>query len=365
MKTFTACVTPFAHRFRHLDLDLRYFVCPIPTDLQLSASQPTQMHSISWSTHQFLQLMSAIIRDDIEVYNDLETPLFPFAPRIQRLRMDKLSFTGGTPLQLILPWSQLTHLILVDLLESHLWLQLFPMCPNLQHGLFDVYEEFTPTPSIAERAIFHHLIDLTFGFSDPINPSILDHFDFPVLKTLRLQTDNIIRFHEADDGFWTATTRSRLCRQLAPLERLSLGGSWPFFCIFEAAAHVVELDLYDIGIIPPFLPWLLHSSDGYSLLPKLRVLSMDIGSYSELPADVLADTITSRRCAELGIEKLTLYPCRDSESQQYVKRLTGQLQPLINDGFILEVRDAMPSHWYKRLDPTATAWHEGIIDIEE
>ena len=95
------------------------------------------------------------------------------------------------------------------------------------------------------------------------------------------------------------------------------------------------------------------------------MLFRSIGSYSELPADVLADTITSRRCAELRIERLTLYPCRDSESQQYVKRLTGQLQPLINDGFILEIRDAMPSHWYRRLDPTATAWHDGIIDIQE
>ena len=92
---------------------------------------------------------------------------------------------------------------------------------------------------------------------------------------------------------------------------------------------------------------------------------MNIDRDSELQTDVLADIIKSRRCVERGIEKLTLYPCRDSESQQYVKRLTGQLQPLINDGFILEVRDAMPSHWYKRLDPTATAWHEGIIDIEE
>ena len=239
------------------------------------------------------------------------------------------------------------------------------MCPNLQHGLFDVYEEFTPTPSIAERAIFHHLIDLTFGFSNPINPSILSHFDFPVLKTLRLQTNNIVSADGADDGFWTASIRNRFCRQVALLERLSLGGSWPFVCIFEAAAHIVELDLYDNGIILPFFPSLLRRSDGYSLLPKLRVLSMNIVGYSALQTDVLTDIITSRGCAEIGIEKLTLYPCCNSESQQYVKRLTRQLQPLINDGFILEVRNAMPSHWYKRLNPTATAWHEGIIDIEE
>lgn len=49
-----------------------------------------------------------------------------------------------------------------------------------------------------------------------------------------------------------------------------------------------------------------------------------------------------------------------------MKKLAGQLQPLINDGFILELRDAaMFTHWYKRLDPTATTWCEGIFDIED
>ncbi|KIK03049.1 hypothetical protein K443DRAFT_5635 [Laccaria amethystina LaAM-08-1] len=142
METFTACVTPFVNRFCHLDVDVLNFVCSIPVDLQLSAPQPTPMQNtypdISWSTLQFPQLESAIIQNNVDVHIYLETPLFPFAPRLQRLRMDDLSFIGGTPLQLILPWSQLTHLILVNLLESHSWLQLFPMCPNLQHGLFDV-----------------------------------------------------------------------------------------------------------------------------------------------------------------------------------------------------------------------------------
>ncbi|EDR01409.1 uncharacterized protein LACBIDRAFT_333264 [Laccaria bicolor S238N-H82] len=372
MKTFTACITPFAHRFRHLDLDLLGFVCPIPTELQLStASQPTQTQlnrpGILWSTLQFLQLESAIIRENVNIKSDSKTPVFPFAPRLQRLRMDSLSFEGGTPLQLILPWSQLTHLILVGLLKSHLWLQLFPMCPNLQHGLFDLYEEFTLAPSTAKHVIFHHLVDLTFGFSDPINPSILGHFDFPALKTLRLQNDSDITSSDgADDVFWTATTRRRLYQQVAPLERLSLGGGWPFVCIFKAAAHIVELDLDDILNFQPYLPSLQHLPDGDSLLTNLRALSVNIGGHSELQTDVLANIVTSRRCAHLGIEKLTLYPCRDFESQKYVKKLTGQLQPLIDDGFILELRDAaMFTHWYKRLDPTATAWREGIFDIED
>ncbi|EDQ97995.1 uncharacterized protein LACBIDRAFT_296081, partial [Laccaria bicolor S238N-H82] len=241
METFTACVTPFASRFCHLDFDLKHFVCSNPTGtyLQLSASQPTQAQlsypDILWSTLQFLQLESVIIRGGVDVYADLETPLFPFAPRLQRLRMDNLSFVGSTPLQLVLPWSQLTHLILVNLLESHLWLQLFPMCPALHHGFFDIIEDFTgmPSPSTAERVAFHHLSDLTFAFSDPIDPSILSHFDFPALKTLRLQNDSFISSDGGDDMFWTATTRRRLCQQVAPLERLSLSGSWPYVCILK------------------------------------------------------------------------------------------------------------------------------------
>ena len=367
MKTFTACITPFAYRFRHLDVDFFNFVCSIPTDLQLSASLPAQTQltypDISWSTLQFLQLRSAIIRDNIDVYGDLETPLFPFAPCLQRLRMDNLSFIGGTPLQLVLPWSQLTHLILISLIESHLWLQLFPMCPTLQHGFFDVYEDFTPTPSSVERATFHNLIDLTLSFSDPINPSILGHFDFPALKTLRLQNEGIISSDGGDEMFWTATTRSRLCQQLATLERLSLSGTWPFVCIFEAAAHVVELDLDHIEVFEAVHSSLLRLSYGYSLLPNLRVLSMNIDRDSELQTDVLADIIKSRRCVEREIEKLTLYPWDGSDTHKYVKRLTGKLQPLIDAGFILEICDTTPRHWYRRLDPTVTAWREGIIDI--
>jgi len=367
MGMFTAYITPFLHRFRHLDVDLLDFVCSIPMDLQLSASQPTQMQTIypdiSWSTLQFPQLESAIIRDNIDVYSHLETPLFPFAPRLQRLCMDSLSFIGGTPLQLILPWSQLTHLILVSILESHVWLQLFPMCPNLQHGLFDVYMDFTPTPTTAERVTFHHLVDLTFGFSDPINPSILGHFDFPALKTLRLQNDDFIASDGGDDMFWTASTHSRLCQQVTLLERLSLSGIWPFVCIFEAAAHVVELDLYHIGICEAVLSSLHRRSDGYSLLPNLRVLSMNIGGYSESQTDALANTIKSRRYVERGIEKLTLYPLR--VSKKYVKRLTRKFQSLRDNRFIVEICDTMPSHWYRWLESTATAWREGIIDIEE
>ena len=368
METFAACITPFVHRFRHLDVNLLNFFCSIPTDLQLPAPQPTQTQNtypdLSWSALQFPQLESAIIRNDIDVHIDLETHLFPFAPRLQRLRMDNLSFMGGTPLQLILPWSQLTHLIIVSLLESHLWLELFSMCPNLQHGLFDVYEAFIPTPLTVERATFHHLIDLTFAFSDPIKPSILGHFDFPALQTLRLQNDNFISSDGGDDMFWSVTTRSRLCQQVAPLERLSLAGSWPFVCIFEAATHVVELDLDHTGIFEAGLSSLLRLSDGYSLLPNLRVLSINIDGYSELETDGLADIIKSRRYVERGIEKLTLYPWHDSESKKYAKRLTGQLQPLINDGFILELCETLPSR-YRRLDPTVNSWREGIIDVEE
>lgn len=87
---------------------------------------------------------------------------------------------------------------------------------------------------------------------------------------------------------------------------------------------------------------------------------MNINGDSELYTDVLADIIKSRRCVERGIKKLTLYP---SETQENVKRLTGKLQPLINDGFIMEVCDTTPNHWYGRLDPTVTAWCESIIDL--
>jgi len=92
---------------------------------------------------------------------------------------------------------------------------------------------------------------------------------------------------------------------------------------------------------------------------------MNIGGYSESQKDALANTIKSRRYVERGIEKLTLYPSRDSVGKKYVKRLTRKFQSLTDDGFIVEICKTMPSHWYRRLDSTATAWREGIVDIEE
>ena len=74
MKTFTACITPFAHRFRHLDVDLFNLSAPLPTQTQLAYPD------ISWFTLQFPQLESAILRDiskSTVTWKHLFSPLHP------------------------------------------------------------------------------------------------------------------------------------------------------------------------------------------------------------------------------------------------------------------------------------------------
>ena len=125
LEPLSGLILPYAHRFRHFD-----FPSPDLVFQDLSAST-SHLRDSSWSTLRFHELESAIIRDVISVYDDRkDTPLFPYAPRLQRIRMDNLSFIGPR-IRLVLPWSQLTHLILRNFFEIHIWHRIFPMCPNL------------------------------------------------------------------------------------------------------------------------------------------------------------------------------------------------------------------------------------------
>jgi len=192
------------------------------------------MVDTSWIAH----LKSAIVRDAIDVCNDRTTPLFPFAICLERIRLDKILFPVDSAHWLILAWSQLTHLILVKLLYSPLWHQIFSMCPNLQHGSFGVTRDL-PVEN-TRRVAFNHLVELTVALNCPVNPSILSIFDFPALTTLKIATDDY--YHDKRDC-WSDAICHRFCEQVAPLRRLSLHGTWPFVLLLEVAPHVVELDL--------------------------------------------------------------------------------------------------------------------------
>ncbi|EDQ98978.1 uncharacterized protein LACBIDRAFT_296040 [Laccaria bicolor S238N-H82] len=355
-------ILPYAHRFRHFDF-------PSP-NLDLSAASVSPLGDSPWSTLRFYELESAIVRNAIYVDDSKDTPLFPYAPRLQRLRMDELSFEGSR-IRLVVPWSQLTHLNLMESLELHIWHQIFPMCPNLQHGFFYIGGEYAsegpPTSQSVDHVAFNHLVELSLAFVGSMDVRVFSPFDFPALVTLTLTAD-------AEDFldkecFWTETDRRRCHQQLASVQRLSLNGEWSYGTLLEGMEQIVELDLryqfenYD----EEFLSYLRPDQD--FILPNLKVLILELSvdNSAKSEANVIADIIKFRRSTKSspggGIEKLfvdlggvsraTKIACKDT--------LMGKLQPYFSDGFRLEITDVDSRS--RRLDAMATEWHDGMIDL--
>ena len=369
LEPLSGLIHPYAHRFRHFDFPSPDLVCQVPPESHSASSSP--LGDLSWSTLRFHELESAIIRDVISVYDDKDTPLFPYAPRLQRIRMDNLSFIGPR-IRPILPWSQLTHLVLGSFLEIHIWHQLFPMCLNLQHGFFRLCHgdnsEAPPTSQPVGHVVFNHLVELSLGFDVYMDVRVFSPFDFPALVTLTLVAD-------AEDFldkecFWTETDRRRCHQQLASVQRLSLNGEWPYDLLLEGMKQVVELDLrYQFEKFDEeFLSYLRPDQD--FILPNLKVLILELShdGSAESEANVIADIVKFRRSTESspegGIEKLfvdlagvyrrdTKIACKDA--------LMGKLQPYFSDGFRLEIKDVDLRS--RRLDPMATEWHDGMIDL--
>jgi hypothetical protein len=367
LEPLSGLILPYAHRLRHFDFPSPDFVCQVPTESHSASTSP--VGDSSWSTLRFHELESAIIRDVISVYDDRDAPLFPYAPRLQRIRMDNLSFTGPR-IRLVLPWSQLTHLVLRNSIETHIWYQIFPMCPNLQHGFFCIGQEDNneapPTSQPVDHVTFDHLVELSLMFGAYMDVRVFSPFDFPALVTLTLVAD-------AEDFldkecFWTETDRRRCHQQLASVQRLSLNGEWPYELLLEGMEQIVELDLrYQFeNFDEEFLSYLRPDQD--FILPNLKVLTLelDCDNSAESEANVIADIIKFRRSTksspEGGIEKLsvvanvsraTRIACTDT--------LMDKLQPYFSDGFRLEIKDVDSRS--RRLDLMATEWHDGMIDI--
>lgn len=287
LKTF---ITSQSHRLRHLDIDSPNFNWLIQPYFDMYGGVGASSDDKPWSTLQFPKLKSAIIRDAIDVCNERTTPLFPFAPCLERIRLDKVLFPVDSAHWLILPWGQLTHLILVKPLYSHLWHQIFSMCPNLRHGSFNITRGIMVANT--QRVAFNHLVELMLALNYPVDPSILRIFDFPVLMTLKIATDDY--YHDKRD-YWSNAICRQFFEQVAPLRRLSLNGRWPLALLLEAAPHVVELDL-SYHMIRGMSLSILHDQGGEnSLIPNLKVLVVQLPvRSSKLEANEIADMIKSR-----------------------------------------------------------------------
>ncbi|KDR78220.1 hypothetical protein GALMADRAFT_138342 [Galerina marginata CBS 339.88] len=114
------------------------------------------------------------------------------SPAIRKLYVERMVFFSKRPIESILPWTQLTHIRLVDTkIPSIMWSQLLRQCTNLQTGQFfvemilnDVNEDLGPPPKaiLAKLRQLHLTLDVK---SRSHIENVFEGLQFPRLASFR------------------------------------------------------------------------------------------------------------------------------------------------------------------------------------
>jgi hypothetical protein len=329
---FNAFVAPFAHRLRHLEM---------------------VSYRKLWSHLQFPVLEVVILhyRMADEYYNSYSAQL--------------------------LPWNQLTHLCIGYSVYFSEFQEVFRECHRLQKGIFAL---FCTPPRSAEsheskqRVVLHYLADLTISFSLSIDVAILNPFELPALKILRVESDE-----QSDGASWAEVVHDRFFQQLLPIQKLRLGSTrrLPLSVLIDllkATPHVFELDLQVDDECRDIFYFLQNYPLGKDLaLPNLKTLLVGLTPRCWLQRDsleikIISNVVRSRiRTKEEGsrLEKLALYLGEGPKAEGVVDQLTKELQPWVDDGFHLEVKAGASNHWSGCLGSAATQyWAGGLVGLD-
>ena len=331
---FNAFVTPFAHRLRYLDI-------------------ASWIDRESWSHLQFPVLEVVILHHWVVEDINLRSAQLP------------------------LPWNQLTHLCI----DYHLKLadlrEIFRECHRLQQGIFALFCARPPSAESHEpkqRVVFHHLVDLTISFMRFIDVSILNPFELPALRTLRIEID------EKNGGAsWSEVVHDRFFQHLLPVQKIRLGSTHGLplsvlILLLKAAPHAYELDLQVHDECRDIFYFLQHYPLGKDLLlPNLKILVVEFAPpcwlrRDSLEINIISNVVRSRICTNKEgsrFEKLALYLGEGPEAEEVVDQLTTDLQPWVDDGFHLEFRGGASDHWSGCLGSAATQyWHGGLVGLD-
>lgn len=178
--------------------------------------------------------------DEADFAFEEEGPLitvFQNSPRLRKLTTNALEFTytfnnSTTSPEFdlsILPWAQLTHLMVTDFIRVDVFAIVLAECSALQflrisltlesHDEFMDVERWLPK----EPVILSNLVELYLSLANGLSiPSLLDVFNFPALEHLHIRRSESGRL-QASDSFSWASSRAFLL-QLQSLRRLSLVG---------------------------------------------------------------------------------------------------------------------------------------------
>ena len=120
------------------------------------------------------------------------------APLLRRLCIREGMWWGDNPAELSIPWWQLTHLVIDQMINGSDFVDLLEECIELESGSFIIVDSFlarsTPT-SFANRASRLHLkrLSITFEKILPTSFQLLRHRLFPSIVELSLRFGNDFR----------------------------------------------------------------------------------------------------------------------------------------------------------------------------
>ena len=349
---FNAFVVPFAHRLRHLDIE-------------------AWISQRLWSDLQFPALETVILRGIVDVHDE-STVLFPSAPCLRWVCVfipvvpDHGHSNSGRLAKLFLPWNQLTHLYTghteLDIPE---WQGMLQNCLNLQRGVFFLSDR-TPVQPLAfkQRVTLHHLVELTvIIFERSIFVTILSPFEFPVLRTLRVEGEE-----ENDGPPWAVGVHRIFFQKLLPLQMLCLGSTRAYEpgdldTLLKSYRHFRRDRRYQ-----RIFSCLQHDQENHCpLAPNLEELTVAStpcrsSRVETVIVKIISDVVQSRTepsCQEGDmLEMFVPLFWEGPEAQETAIHLAAELQPWVNDGFHLKLYDSTSViDLSNRLDLTISRWN--------
>ncbi|PBK84624.1 hypothetical protein ARMGADRAFT_1067215 [Armillaria gallica] len=230
--------------------------------------------------------------------------VFEVAPKLRTLA---LSY-GVFPVQLTLPWTQITSLHIDRMMDQDDFGLVLSMTRNLQFLSMDPQSEGCTAnwePDKTEDIVTH----LSLRHIDSWDAALLRAYNFPSLEELAVEAFGERAAPVGDDRSAEDIFRDFLHRSGSPIKKLKLGffnnRTIDFEVMFEKAFRLTHLDIAlpcPTTAVDFFRA--LVSTGGHDVLPELQSLKADYTlkpyvkkEVNDIPTDVIVDMIISRRHA--------------------------------------------------------------------
>ncbi|TFK27691.1 hypothetical protein FA15DRAFT_635314 [Coprinopsis marcescibilis] len=301
--TINTTATTFMEAWMHFTNNVLVNGSPHIKDLELI--QPLGTTASHWmpsflSTllpYDFKQLESVMVRGTQIIPSQCpgcRPGLFGSMPNLKKVALVYTGLSSSAPSMLpesLLPWRQLTHLMIKTPCSGSFWKRILMQCTQLEaciihieHSIVDGDDDPLLPSSGIELVRLHHL-DLTFH--DDFTSIYLHDFHFPNLQTLIVSCD-------IGNGFptftWLPITKTHLFPQLHNLISFTL--SYQNLCASDLLELLGETPNLEELIVDSYLAdhkGFLKSLTVYPngtrkpLVPKLRAFSLFLEYYADTP----------------------------------------------------------------------------------